>query len=75
MVSANYAVPLAPVYVPYRGFVRSPEPGLQVQQIEKAALRRDREFRGQASPRERQETFSQCYTRLLNLQDSKRNND
>jgi hypothetical protein len=71
MIGTNYVVPLVAVTKPYRGFQRKADPGLMVRQVEKSTFRRDRECRSQAGFGEKRESFSQCYTRLLQLQDSK----
>ena len=75
IIRANYLIPLVPIYQPLKGLHKEADPGLQVHQVEKAAFRRDREFKGQTGfgGREGRETFSECYNRLLQLQNSTKN--
>jgi hypothetical protein len=71
MIRASYVIPAVIVAKPYRAFHPSPDPGLQVGKVEKCTFRRDRELAGQSrfNSKEGRESFSQCYTRLLKLQD------
>jgi len=71
MIRTNYVIPMAAYAKPLRAFHPDPNPGLQVGKVEKCTFRRDRELAGQSrfNSKEGRESFSQCYTRLLKLQD------